>query len=277
MNIPSETLVSEIPFVAFDTETTGLDLTEDRLLDVGALRFRAGTIERTYESLVRPGRSIPEISISIHHITEAMVAEAPLPKQVLAELSAFLDGAVLLAHNAPFDMAVITLELKRQGLPVPDVLVLDSCVLAEALMPEQPTLKLGVLMGLLGYSETNDHRALPDARCVVKLFEHACSKIADGRATWGDLLKLHGPAFSLPEFGDLSVTDQWHYAVAVNAIEERRPVRIKTNDPHAAGRELEVRPRGFALQEARWVVVPERPAKPVYMDKIHKMEKQMAR
>ena len=275
MKIPSEAPVSEIPFVAFDTETTGLDLVEDRLLDVGAMRFRLGHEERAYESLVRPGRSIPDVSIAIHHITEAMVAHAPPPGQVLAELSRVIDGGVLLAHNAPFDMAMLTLELKRQALPVPDVLVLDTCVLAEALMPEEPTLKLGMLMKKFGSDETNNHRALPDARCAARLFTHVCSRVAGGQPRWSDLIDLHGPAFSLRDFAALTIQEQWHYAVAINAIEERRTVKVRMSDNGSSGggAEFEVRPRGFGMRQGRWVVLTEKPAQQVFMDRVFKMEK----
>jgi len=271
VKIPSSTPVTGIEFAAFDTETTGLDLDADRLLDVGAVRFRIGMWQRSYASLVRPGRSIPDYSTAIHHITEEMVSDAPPPRQVLAELCALLDGAVLLAHNAPFDMSVLTLELGRQGMPVPDVAVLDTCVLAEAVMADQPTLKLGALMRVLGCSETNDHRALPDARCLIRLFEHICAQVPG--ATWQHLLDRHGPPFSLREFAQLRVVDQWHFAVAVNAIEERAPVGIAFANG-AAHREVELRPRGFELREGRWCVVPEKPhPEPVYMDSIASMVK----
>lgn len=273
MKIPLETPVSGIPFVAFDTETTGLDLVEDRLLDVGALRFRLGHEEREYASLVRPGRSIPEFSIAIHHITEAMVEDAPYPSQVLEELSRVVDGTVLLAHNAPFDMAMLTLELRRQNMRVPDILVLDTCVLAEALMPDEPTLKLGMLMKKFGSDETNNHRALPDARCAARLFEHVCSRAGGGKPTWGDLISLHGPAFELPKFAQLSVQEQWHYAVAVNAIEERRTVKVRMADRGMSGPEIEVRPRGFGMRDGRWVVLTEKPAVQLFMDQVFKMEK----
>lgn len=269
MKIPSGTPVRGIPFVAFDTETTGLDLTEDRLLDVGAVRFRPGTVLRSYQSLVRPGRSIPAFSIAIHHITEAMVARAPEPKPVLVELSRVLDGGVLIAHNAPFDMAVLSLELTRQGLPVPDVLALDTCVLADTLMPGHRNLRLGMLMKHLGASESNDHRALPDARCCVKLFDHLVSLLRPN-ATWADLLRLHGPPFNLREFARMSIPTMWHFAVAVNAIEERRSVRIRLSNN--GRREIQLQPRRFEILDGRWAVVPvkARPD-PVYMDEMSRM------
>lgn len=275
-NIPFRTPVAGIPFVAFDTETTGLDLTEDRLLDVGAVRFRVGREEKAYTSLVRPGRAIPEFTIAIHHITESMAAGAPAPRQVLQELLPLLDGAVLLAHNAPFDMAVLSLEAQRQGLELPDVLCLDTCVLADALMRDRPTLKLGELMNHFGCSETNDHRALPDARCVVRLFERLCAGLGEG-VTWGHLVDRHGPAFSLRDFAALDVGAMWHYAVAVNAIEERRPVRI-TLANGTARKELQLKPRGFALQDGRWSLVPEKPRPDtIYMDAVRRMVKRAKR
>jgi DNA polymerase III epsilon subunit-like protein len=272
--ITSRAPVAGIPFVAFDTETTGLDLLEDRLLDVGAVRFRDGSEERSFTSLVRPGRPIPEFTIAIHHITETMAESAPQPKAVLEKLFPVLDGAVLLAHNAPFDMAVLSLEAKRQGLKLPDVLCLDTCVLADALMRDRPSLKLGELMRFFGCAETNDHRALPDARCVVRLFERLCRSLG-GEVTWGDLIAKHGPPFSLRDFAALDTRDMWHYAVAVNAIEERRPLRIKIGNG-AGHREIQLKPRGFELKDGRWCLTPEKPrTEPVYMDSVKRMVKRI--
>lgn len=274
--IASRTPVAGIPFVAFDTETTGLDLLEDRLLDVGAVRFRDGSEERAFTSLVRPGRPIPDFTIAIHHITEPMAEAAPRPKQVLEQLLPVLDGAVLLAHNAPFDMAVLSLEVERQGLELPDVLCLDTCVLADALLADRPSLKLGELMRFFGCPETNDHRALPDARCVVRLFERLCESLG-GEVTWGDLIAKHGPPFSLRSFAALDRRDMWHYAVAVNAIEERRPLRIQIANGRSH-RELQLKPRGFELKDGRWVLTPvkARP-EPVFMDSVTRMVKRLRR
>jgi DNA polymerase III epsilon subunit-like protein len=282
VNILPRTSLDAIPFVAFDTETTGMDFSRDRLVDFGAVRFRGDRIDACFESLVNPAMPMPGDSLAIHRITDRMVARAPGAARMLPRLMPILRGAVLLAHNAPFDMAVLVRELARARMRVPDLAVLDTCILADRLDPGLPSLRLGDLMTRIGSAERNVHRALPDARCAMALFRYCLDRMGNGPHggghTWADLLALHGPAFSLTEFSRWPVVRMWHCAVTVNAIECRRPVRVVLARARAGVRELRLRPRGFEIRGRRWCLLPARPRPaPIYMDGIRRMSKQQSR
>lgn len=251
--IAADTPVSELVFVALDTETTGLDLQTDRPVDIGAVRFRIGQIEKTFESLVDPARTIPTETINIHHITQEMVAGAPAAGDALDALLPVLDGAILLAHNAPFDMAILALTARRHGRPIPPLLVLDTCLLAAALIHDRPSLRLGELMSWLGLPEKNSHRALPDARCAMRLFEHCIARMSNGNnVTWGQVIGRHGPAFWLPDFGAHEPGWMWNFAVAVNAVEERLPLTVQYRSDENGPQECRIDPERFDDSSGRW-------------------------
>lgn len=136
VNISSGQSLTNVLFVAFDTETTGLDARSGRVIEIGAVRFQNGKVLATTNWLINPEMPIPTNSQAIHHITDEMVAEKPKSKQVLPEFIAFIKGATLLAHNAQFDVKFIRAELRRCGLQPPDNNVLDTLRLSRAWFPE---------------------------------------------------------------------------------------------------------------------------------------------
>src|SRR5262245_11712269 len=123
---PSGSGLDEIPFVAFDTETTGLHAS-DRLVELGAVRFRGGLIEGEFVAVVNPGVPIPQGATAVHGIRDEDVAGRPRAAEVLPSFLSFIEGAALVGHNAPFDVRVLALELLRAGLRLPDNPVLDTC------------------------------------------------------------------------------------------------------------------------------------------------------
>lgn len=163
-------VLAEIPFVAFDTETTGLHAT-DRLVELGAVRFRAGVVVGEWATLVNPGGPIPPDAIAVHGISDGDVAGAAPAREVLPVFLGFIEGAALVAHNAPFDVRVMALELLRAGLPLPDNPVLDTCALSRRLGIEVPNHRLGTLARALGVPQGRAHRALTDARVAKDLLQ----------------------------------------------------------------------------------------------------------
>lgn len=91
-------------FVVFDTETTGLSGSKDRIVELSAVRFVDGIPTEIFETFVNPEREIsPEVS-AINHITNEMVADAPTIAEVLPSFEAFVGNSPLVAHNLEFDI-----------------------------------------------------------------------------------------------------------------------------------------------------------------------------
>ncbi len=170
-------VLRSICFVAFDTETTGLWAPAHRIVELGAVKFRLGEeSHQSFQSLINPMREIPAEVIRVHGITDEMVSEAPTAESVLREFLDFCGSdAVLMAHNAPFDIAFVGCELDRAGLPPCDRPVLDTIDICHRFVPGLPSYSLFSLVKHLGIATGQDHRALSDAHLVRQVFEHAAA------------------------------------------------------------------------------------------------------
>jgi DNA polymerase-3 subunit epsilon len=160
--------LDEIPFVAFDTETTGLRVS-DRLVELAAVRFRGAELEGEWSALVDPGVPIPADATAVHGIRDEDVHGRAPAALVLPEFLRFIEGAALVAHNAPFDVRVLSLELLRAGMSLPDNPTLDTCAIPRRLKLDVPNHRLGTLAQAFGVPRRPAHRALQDARVARDL------------------------------------------------------------------------------------------------------------
>ncbi|MGI6238502.1 MAG: PolC-type DNA polymerase III [Christensenellales bacterium] len=163
-----ELKLAETAFVVLDVETTGLNTTRDEIIEIGAVRIENGVEVAEFSQLINPGRSLPEKIVEITGITTAMLHGMPTADEIAPKFAAFIEGAVLTAHNASFDMAFIKRLLARAGVPF-DYPVLDTLALARNLYPHSRNHKLGTLCKMLGIPLTNAHRAVHDARATAQM------------------------------------------------------------------------------------------------------------
>ncbi len=172
MNPP--TTIAETEFIAFDLETTGLHPIASQIVEIGAVRFRGdGTVLGNLQQLINPQCDIPPNVTRIHGITNSMVRRQPVLAEVLPRFLEFLSDtpAVLLAHNAGFDVGFISVAVSRHGHASPSHPVLDTCALARRRI-NLPNYRLETIGRYLRLINKEKHRALDDAILVKDVFAH---------------------------------------------------------------------------------------------------------
>ena len=158
-----------LDFVVVDVETTGWSPDADGITEIGAVRLSGGQVRAEFAALVNPGRLIPPDIVALTGITDAMVALASPVGAVLPGFLEFARGAVLTAHNAPFDVGFLTAACAGIGRRWPAPPVLDTVTLARLLLTgdEVPNRKLATLAEFFGAADLPHHRALADARAAA--------------------------------------------------------------------------------------------------------------
>src|SRR5664279_3363886 len=101
------TALREVTFVVVDLETTGGSPQSSAITEIGAVKTRGGEVLGEFQTLVDPGGPIPPFIVALTGITDAMLIAAPRIEQVLPAFLEFLGDAVLVAHNAPFDVGFL--------------------------------------------------------------------------------------------------------------------------------------------------------------------------
>jgi len=193
--LPHDRPLTELEFVAFDLETTGLFPVINRIVEFGAVRFRLdGREVGTWEQLVDPKCLIPPEVTDIHGITDAMVRGQPTLAQALPGFLEFLGPpeTILLAHNAPFDLGFLAFAAAKTGLALPANPIIDTLDLARTCVRGVTSHRLEALAVHLGLARAVDHRALSDSRLVLALFRHLAGRLEQLR-TVEDLFRLSPP------------------------------------------------------------------------------------
>ena len=156
-------------FVVFDIETTGFSPVNNRIIEIGAVKVEKGKITDRFSSFVNPDVPIPFEIEKLTGINDSMVMDAPFIEQVLPEFLAFCGGAVLVAHNASFDMGFIKENARRQNM-AREVTYVDTVGIARILLPHQAKHTLDAVAKTLGISLENHHRAVEDAEATAEIF-----------------------------------------------------------------------------------------------------------
>ena len=166
------TALRSLAFVAIDTETTGLDPRRDALVALAGIPFQDGQPRPAdgYARLVNPGRPIPDAARAIHGIADADVKDAALPAEALPPFLALCAGHAIVAHTAPFDLAVINRAARAAGLDPLVGPVLDIGALAHAVLPSWWDLSLEGLARLVEMEPIARHTAEGDALTAGMIF-----------------------------------------------------------------------------------------------------------
>ncbi len=155
--------------VVFDIETTGFSPVADKIIEIGAVRVEDGKIVGRFSTFVNPKTPIPFRIETLTHINDSMVMDAPTIETVLPEFMKFCEGAVMVAHNAGFDMSFIERNCQLQGIQR-EFTVADTVAMARFLLPGLNRFKLDTVAKAVGVSLENHHRAVDDAECTAQIF-----------------------------------------------------------------------------------------------------------
>ena len=210
------TPLHEVSFVVVDLETTGGSPLSCEITEIGAVKVRGGELLGEFQTLVNPGTPIPAFISVLTGISDGMVAGAPRLGAVLPAFLEFSRDTVLVAHNAPFDIAFLKAGCAAGGLEWPGHRVLDTARLARQVITrdESPNCKLSSLARLFRSGTTPNHRALSDARATVDV--------------------LHGLMERLGNLGVRSLDELDTFSSRVSPI-LRRKRHLAEGLPHAPG------------------------------------------
>ena len=167
---PKDKKIDEEEFVVFDIETTGLNSHFNKIIEIGAVKIKAGRIIDRYSQLINPGISIPYHITEITSITNEQVANQPKIDEVIGKFVDFIGDAVLVAHNAPFDMGFIKRDIKEYLNINLENSVIDTLQMARDLFPDLKKYGLGDLNKVLGLALENHHRAVDDSQATANMF-----------------------------------------------------------------------------------------------------------
>jgi DNA polymerase-3 subunit epsilon len=181
--------IDAVPFVLLDVESTGLEPQRgDRICEIAMLRWQCGVQLQTFQTLIDPGRTISPSAFAVNQISADALSRAPTFAAVCDQVLEQLSGAVLVAHNAPFDVACLDVELLRLGRPHLANPLVDTLQLARSFL-NSDRYNLGTLAQALGVARPS-HRAMSDVLALKEVFVHLLNRLSMlGVTTLDDLLR----------------------------------------------------------------------------------------
>lgn len=165
-------------FVALDFETTGVDSVNDRIIEVAAIRFTDGKATEKFVKLVNPNRPIPDFITNITNISNEMVKDAPLEKEIVEDLIKFIGSSPIVAHNTSFDVDFLKELAKRYNKIFVEPDLYDSLPLARTFLYHLPAFNLSVVSEYYGLSAEGAHRAEKDTENCGIVFLHLIEEAA---------------------------------------------------------------------------------------------------
>ena len=261
---------NELTWVAFDTETTGKYPLDAEVCEIAAVKWQGGKIVDQFQSLCRISKPMGAEVIAIHNITNEMVADAPPLEKVLRDFHKFIDGSILIAHHAPFDLGFLTYEFEKHKLTLPEHPTVCTSLLARKVIIESPNHRLQTLISHLKLAPRTAHRALSDAEGCLDVAIKCFEKL--GEVTLGRVCEVQTKTLN---WADYSIDQLWQkvqYRAIVEALKEKDLVQIEYMGGSQPGQKRTVKPIGLVRSPDQDFLVAEDKAgehpKRFFLDKI---------
>ena len=169
---PASIPLLSLDAIAFDSETTGLDTSQARMIQIGAVRIVHGEVDEdsNFQAMINPGVPIPAQSQAIHGISDADVADAAGFTEVVHQFDEWRKDSVLIGYASGFDLAMLKRERELAGLEWVSPRCLDVRFLVNLLRPNLPDFSLDTIAGWVGVEIKDRHSALGDAVATARIF-----------------------------------------------------------------------------------------------------------
>ncbi|MDP4181538.1 MAG: DNA polymerase III subunit alpha [Bacillota bacterium] len=165
-------------YCVLDLETTGFSPITEKITEIGIMKLKDGKVIDQFSCFVNPEKPIPARVVEVTGITDHMVQDAETIEKVFPKILEFIEGSILVAHNADFDIGFLKHNAKALGYNF-DFTYLDTLSLAKELFPDYKTYKLGRIAKNLGIKVEVAHRALDDVDTTVKVFNIMLDKLKE--------------------------------------------------------------------------------------------------
>jgi DNA polymerase III subunit epsilon len=215
----------EFTYVSFDLETSGAWPIGDEICEIAAVKWKNGEKIEEFQSLIKGTKPLSDFIIGIHGISNEMVANAPAIGSMIKPFRDFIEGSIMVAHHAPFDMGFLAYEFEKSGLSFPAPPVLCTSLLSIVLFPEYENHKLQTLVHEFKIEKRTVHRALEDSLACGAAFFKCVEKIGAGKPL-KDVYQAQSSVLRWPRYSIKEVEQYEVFAPIIEAIKRGIDVEI---------------------------------------------------
>ncbi len=227
---------------AFDIETSGPYPLESQIIEIGALKWSNGQVIDKFQTFIHSDKPLTAENIKIHGITDEMLKDAPKMNEQIEKFVHFIDGTILLAHHAPFDVGFMAPEIEKNKISFPKNTILCTSLLSRALI-HTTNHKLQTLVKELNLTGGSAHRAYDDAFACLQVFLKCVEKLSPDYSL-EDLLKIQKKDLHWNNYRIYSDNNPT-IAKLVQAIEANKCIDIVYEGGRTKSRPRSIRPMGL--------------------------------
>ncbi len=234
----------DLTIVAFDTETSGKYPLSAEICEIAGVKWKSGEITETFETLIKPTKTMGAEVIAIHGITNEMVEGAPSIQEKIADFHRFIQGAVVVAHHSPFDLGFVAHEFEKGGLPLPTEPALCSSLLSRKLFPESQNHRLQTLIQFFSLPQGAAHRALDDAKACLEVALRCLAKTGE-QSTLGEAFAFQGGEITWNRFSMKALAEKPVFRVLMDAVTNQQRISMVYSSGSSPGASRVVHPEGL--------------------------------